>query len=63
MQNGAFTPLVFGTNGGMGDECQRFISHLLSSLAAKTGDIYAEVWLRTRLSVEILKSAKTCMRG
>ena len=65
VEQGAFTPLVFGTNGGMGSECQRFISQLSSSLAEKSGDSYAAVctWLRTRLSVEILKSAITCIRG
>ena len=65
VQNGTFTPLVFEENGGMGDECQRFKSHLSSSLAIQTGDSYAEIctWLRTRLSIEILKSAITCLRG
>lgn len=43
MQNGSFTPLVFGTNGGVGDECQRFLSHLSSRLATKAVDSYAEV--------------------
>ena len=49
----------------MGDESQRFISYLSSSLAATTGDSNAEVctWLRTRLSVEILKSEITSARG
>jgi len=65
IENGVFTPLVFGTNGGMGKECQRFISHLSNSLAEKNDESYASVctWIRTRLSVEILKSAITCVRG
>jgi len=28
VDNGSFTPLVFGTNGGLGEECSRFISAL-----------------------------------
>ena len=30
IEMGSFTPLVFGTNGGMGNECQRFLKHLSS---------------------------------
>ena len=26
VEMGSFTPLVFGTNGGMGNECQRFLN-------------------------------------
>ena len=28
VEHGSFTPLVFGTNGGMGEECSRFVSEL-----------------------------------
>ena len=65
IEQGAFTPLVFGTNGGMGEECRRFISHLSNRLAEKTNDSYASVctWLRTRLSMEITRSAILCVRG
>ena len=28
VEMGSFTPLVFGTNGGMGNECQRFLKYL-----------------------------------
>jgi hypothetical protein len=65
IEHGTFTPLVFGTNGGMGDECQRFMSHLSNKLAEKTNDTYASVctWLRTRLSMEITKAAVLCVRG
>ena len=33
IEHGTFTPLFFCTNGGMGDECQRFMSHLSNKLA------------------------------
>ena len=32
VEMGSFTPLVFGTNGGMGNECQRFLKHLADKL-------------------------------
>ena len=65
VEHGAFTPLVFGTNGGMGTECQMFLKQLSTTLAEKTGEKYADIitWIRTRISAEILKSAITCVRG
>ena len=62
---GSFTPLVFGTNGGMGVECQMFFRHLAEELSKKDGEPYAAVitWLRTRLSFEILRSVHLCVRG
>ena len=62
---GTFTPLVFGTNDGMGVECQMFLKHLADKLSRKDGEPYAVVitWLRTRLSFEILRSVQTSIRG
>ena len=31
----SFTPLVFGTNGRMGNECQRFLKHLADKIVQK----------------------------
>ena len=65
VENGSFTPLVFGTNGGMGKECDVFISTLASKIASKESEKYSATitWIRTRLSFEILRSAITCVRG
>ena len=65
VENGSFTPLVFGTNGGMGMECDRFLSNLANKLSAKSEDKYAAImsWMRTRLSFEILRSTLVCVRG
>ena len=30
---GSFTPLVFGTNDGMGNGCQRFLKYLTDTIA------------------------------
>ena len=35
---GTLTPLVFGTNGGMGVECQMFLKHLADKLSRKDGN-------------------------
>jgi hypothetical protein len=53
-----FPPLVFGTNGGMGIECQMFLKQLAHKLAEKDDERYVVViaWLRTRISCEILIS-------
>ena len=65
VENGSFTPLVFGTNGGLGEECQKFVQALSNKLSAKNGESYAQTttWMRTRLSFEILRAAIACVRG
>ena len=35
VEMGSFTPLVFGTNGGMGNERQRSLKHLPDKIAQK----------------------------
>ena len=45
VEMGSFTPLVFGTNGGMGVECQMFLRHLAEELSKKDGEPYAAVSL------------------
>ena len=60
------TPLVFGTNGGMGSECQRFLKHLANKIAQKDTEPYHIViitWLRTQISFELLRSVHACIRG
>ena len=46
---GSFTPLVFGTSGRMGIECQMFLKQLAQQLAEKDNERYAVIiaWLRT----------------
>ena len=60
-----FTPLVFGTNGSMGKECQVFVKQLATLLAENKNEKYSDTitWMRTRISKEILRSAITCIRG
>ena len=65
VEHGHFTPLVFGTNGGMGAECSLFVKTLAEKLSAKQNETYSTIisWLRTRLSFEILRSVNLCLRG
>ena len=48
VEMGTFTPLVFGTNGGMGLDCQNFLRTLANTLSTKNDEPYASVisWLR-----------------
>ncbi|KAG1704009.1 Tyrosine-protein phosphatase non-receptor type 4 [Nymphon striatum] len=41
IEHASFTPLVLGTNGGMGTECQKFVSALASKLAEKQNEEYS----------------------
>ena len=56
VEHGTFTPLVLGTNGGMGKEGQMFLKQLADKLANKQSEDYSTViaWIRTRLSFEVL---------
>ena len=62
---GSFTPLGFGTNGGMGVDCNWFLKRLAEKLSEKNEEPYhtTTIWIRTLLSIEILKSVHTCVRG
>ena len=61
---GTFTPLVFGTNGGMGLDCQNFLRTLPNKLLSKNKEPYANVvsWLRIQLSFAVLRSVHRCVR-
>ena len=62
---GSFTPLVFGTNGVMGADCNFFLKRLAEKLSEKNEEPYhiTITWIRTLLSFEILRSVHTCVRG
>ena len=65
IEHGNFTPLIFGTNGGMGKECSIFLRKLAEKLADAQNEQYSIIisWIRTRLSFEILRSVNLCLRG
>ena len=65
VEHGTFTPLVFGTNGGIGAEGTLFLKKLAEKLSFKTDESYASAmtWLRTKISFSIIKSVNMCVRG
>ena len=65
VEMGSFTPLVFGTNGGMVANCNCFLKCLAENLSEKNEEPYhiTITWIRTLLSFEILTSVHTCVRG
>ena len=65
VEMGSFTALVFGTNGGMGPECNCFLKRLAKKLSEKNEEPYyiTITWIRTLLSFEFLRSVHTCVRG
>ena len=65
VEEGSFTPLVFGTNGGMGNQCQHFLKHLTHKIAQKDTEPYNTViaWLTMQISFNLLRSVQACMRG
>ena len=57
IEMGSFTPLVFGTKGGMGADCNCFFKCLAEKLSEKNEEPYyiTITWFRTLLSFEILR--------
>ena len=50
VEQGTFTPLVFSTTGGMGEECDRYHARLAKLLAIKKGETYGTTvsWIRAK---------------
>ena len=65
VENGTFMPLVFTTTGGMSQECQRYHSRLAELISSKKQEDYATTiaWIRTKVSLAILRTALVCLRG
>ena len=61
VEQGTFTPLVFTTTGGMGEECKRYHNRLAELVAAKKGEDYANTV--SKVSFAILRAALPCLRG
>lgn len=66
VDRGAFTPLVFGTNGMAGKECTAFLKNLVRRLVEKNPDVGYSIalnHLRSKLAFCLLRWAITCLRG
>jgi hypothetical protein len=60
-----FTPLVFSVDGVLGSEAKAASKRLAARLSAKWKRPYSEVcgFVRSRLSVALVRSMSTCLRG
>ena len=60
-----FTPLVFSVDGMVGMEAQAAIKRLASLLSAKWKRPYAETctYVRSRISISLVRAASHCLRG
>ena len=65
VEEGSFTPSVFGNNGEMGNRCQHFLKHLKHKIAQKDTEPYNTViaWLTMQISFNLSRSVQDCMRG
>ena len=65
VENATFTPLIFTTNGGMGNECIAFYSRIAKLLAEKwdMDSSQTTAWVRTRLSFALIRSTVMAIRG
>ena len=65
VEMGTFTSLVFGTNSGMGADCNRFLKHLAEKLSETNEEPYhiTITWIGTLLSFEVLRLVHACVRS
>ena len=65
VEKATFTPLVFSTHGGMGEEAVAFCKRIATLLSTKRGNLYSIVmsFVRRRLRFCILRSCLAAVRG
>ena len=65
VEKATFTPLVFSTTGGMGNEAVKFFMHLSEKISHKTGQSYSDTvaFVRRRLRFDLLKTCVISLRG
>ena len=65
IEKGSFVPLVFSTNGTMGEQCEKLNKHLAKMISEKKGEKYSTVMnhIRTRIRIALLKSVLVALRG
>ena len=65
IERATFTPLVFSTFGGMGQEAVTFVKNLSSKLSETMNQSYADTisYVRSRLRFDLLKTCIIALRG
>ena len=65
VEKASFTPLVFSTSGGMGQEANKLNKRIASLIAIKRDSLYSDAvsYIRKRLRFTILKTTLIALRG
>ena len=65
VEKSSFTPLVFSTSGGMGQEAKNFYKHLALKISIRKQQKYCDVisFIRRRLRFDLLKTCLISIRG
>ena len=65
IEKATFTPLVFATTGGMGNEATRFMKRLAEKISIKKDQRYCDViaFIRRRLRFDLLRTCLISIRG
>ena len=65
LQVGTFTPLVFSIYKSMGRECHKFYSQLSDLLSEKRDlpELVVANWVKSKVSIALLKSSLHCLHG
>ena len=65
VEKASFTPVVFSTTGGMGEEATLFYKRLALKTSSKTGQELSDVmcYIRRRLRFELLRTCIISLRG
>ena len=65
VEHATFTPVVFSTTGGAGQEAKKLVKKIAEKTTRKTGQSYADVmkFLRTRLRFDLLRTTTIALRG
>ena len=65
VEKGSFTPVVLSSLGGMGVESGRFLSKVIElvSTKKKLEHSVVSIYIRTKISFELVQSQISCIRG
>ena len=65
IEKGSFSPIVFNTIGGMGQEADRFLKRLAEKISSKKSTPYSTVisFVRKRLRFDLVKTVLISLRG
>ena len=65
IEKATFTPIVFSTTGGMGQEAQTFFRRIAEKTSVRTGQKYSDVisFIRKRIRFDLLKTTIIALRG